>query len=138
MRRVLLCLAALVSVAFTVSQLILGAPDGAAFATAVDRLEAQDVLQTEAAPAWVTVIALDGPCSQALVLRNSRAVAHFARQKVTVAVRPGDLLEVDGRAYRRSLRFRVTAAGPGLRAPYPTEEAITVGDIAFLARVQAR
>jgi hypothetical protein len=145
-------LAALAAVVFVLVQWLAGVPGGEAVGTAVQRLEAADVgvgppsppgaaprsVAADAMGAHVTVRCLDGPAPRAVLLVDSRPAARFGRGEATVAVRPGDLLEVDGRAYPRRLEFRVTFAGPGLREPAVGTQVGTVGDVALLGAVAAR
>ncbi len=72
---------------------------------------------------------------RAVFLRDSTPVATFRDGSVDVTVAPGDLLEVDGSAYRQPLTFQVVAAA-GLAAPSLGLRVTTRGDIAYLGRVR--
>jgi hypothetical protein len=75
---------------------------------------------------------------RAVLLVNARAVVRFTGPEVTVAVAPGDLVEIDGSAYRQTLTFRVAGLSPDLAAPPVGTLVATRGDIAVLGRVAAR
>jgi len=72
---------------------------------------------------------------RAILLRNAQPVGSFASGSVRVAVSAGDLLEIDGSAYRQPLTFRVAAA-PGVAEPTPGREVTTRGDLVTLGRVR--
>jgi hypothetical protein len=138
--RRLLQVVALAAVVFAVWQYGLASPPGHAVASAVDRLEAADADQPQAVAAlasgdFVIVRLLGAAAPRALLLRNNLAVADFRSGVATVKVRPGDVLDVDGDAYRRPLTFQVVAAGPDLASPRAGTQVTTMGSTALLGRV---
>jgi hypothetical protein len=72
---------------------------------------------------------------RAVLLCNAAPVARFTGASVAVPVSGGDLLEIDGSAYRQPLIFQVVAA-EGIAAPPVGLRAVTRGDIAVLGRVR--
>lgn len=88
---------------------------------------------------WITITLwnrLRAP--RAVVLVNGAEVAAFTRREAVVAVREGDILEVDGLAVRQPLVFRVTAAHPEVSDPPVGMEFATRQSIAYLGRVRLR
>ncbi|MDP2857959.1 MAG: hypothetical protein Q8P50_08285 [Bacillota bacterium] len=72
----------------------------------------------------------------AVLLLNGEEVATFEKGIVTVEVRSGDLVEVDGGLFAREMRFRVTQASKGMVAPFSGQLLTTKGTIEILARVK--
>ncbi|MHB8926319.1 MAG: hypothetical protein ACYC9Q_01475 [Bacillota bacterium] len=72
----------------------------------------------------------------AVVLVNGNPVARFSGQEVTVGVKNGDLLEVDGADYRTELRFVVVRVSGGVAEPAPGTSAATRRNIAVIGRVK--
>ncbi|GEM_PF-681547 len=72
----------------------------------------------------------------AVVLVNGEVVASFRRREVTVAVRDGDLLEIDGATYRRDLVFEVMAASVKVVAPLTGTRLTTKKSIESFGRVR--
>ncbi|HEY3314685.1 MAG TPA: hypothetical protein VGL40_05305 [Bacillota bacterium] len=88
---------------------------------------------------WL-VLRLEGRNSadSAVVLVNGQPVARFSRAEVTIPVKDGDLLEIDGASYRSELRFRVSRASSGVTEPVIGTEVICRRDIALMGRVKTK
>ncbi len=91
---------------------------------------------TPASDLVVRVDLLSRPSApRAVLLRDAVPVARFSGGSVTVAVAPGDLLEVDATSYPQPLTFEVVEA-KGLSEPAPGARVTTRGDIVPLGRVR--
>jgi hypothetical protein len=72
----------------------------------------------------------------AVLLLNGEEISTFDKGVVTVEVRSGDLVEIDGGLAPREMRFRVTEASKGMIAPFVGQVLTTRGTIEILARVR--
>lgn len=109
--------------------------------TAIDRLEGRLPEGESEQAVWVNAAVPRGgvpitlhlitaeSAPEARVLLNGTTVARFTTASQQVRVRPGQVLEVDGSAYRQPLLFRVTAVDPSLTSPGLGKEVITQGDV---------
>lgn len=87
----------------------------------------------------LTLLVVDRPSAAGLrLLVNGHPVADFAHPQMTVPVRDGDRLDLDGRGVRGSLRVRVVDAAPGVRWPPEGLEVAVRGDVRPLGRVDVR
>ncbi len=72
----------------------------------------------------------------AVVLVNGDAKGRFTGAEVTVRVKNGDLVEVDGADYRTELRFTVSAVAGGVVEPITGTTVATRRDIVSVGRVR--
>jgi hypothetical protein len=100
----------------------IGAEPASAAAAAL-RLKVMSVSRRSAPDAWLLV--------------DGKAAGHFGTGSVEVQVRPGQVLAVDGSAYREELTFRVVEV-TGLAAPGAGAQVKTRGDVQRFGVVKAR
>ncbi|MHB0884935.1 MAG: hypothetical protein ACYC6V_00725 [Bacillota bacterium] len=72
----------------------------------------------------------------AVLLVNGDAMGRFTGAEVTVRVKNGDLVEVDGADYRTELRFTVSAVAGGVVEPILGATVATARDIVSVGRVR--
>ncbi len=130
-----------------VSQALLLNPSIRRAVSLVDRLEGEPLtvarrIEPEPKPSAPRLsgsftIQMENNVSKAAVLLlNGQEIATFEKGLVTVEVRSGDLIEIDGGQAAREMRFKVTQASKGMLAPFPGQVVTTKGTIEILARVR--
>lgn len=75
---------------------------------------------------------------RALLLLNGKEAASFERAEVTLKVKEGDLVEVDGTLYRNPLQFRVTATAHEILEPAAGLEVVTRRSVELVGRIRAK
>jgi hypothetical protein len=140
-------LAAITLACVFVAQALLLNPSIRRTVSLVDRLEGTPVevarrISPEPAPAvpgpvGSFVIRLEGaPNRSCILLVNGEEVADFGRGSVSIDVRAGDLVEIDGGTKRSHLTLRVVETSKGLLAPSAGQVLETDGTIEILCRVR--
>jgi len=74
--------------------------------------------------------------AKAKVRVNGRDEADFLEKQVSVKVRPGDLLEVDGSFYNRAIRVKVLDTSPIIKSPREGGEYLIRSGVVQLGRVE--
>lgn len=130
-----------------VAQALLTNPSVRRVVSFVDRLEGQPIetarrISPEPLPvvprAWgrLTIRLEGGVSKSAVLLVNGEEVSDFSRGEVTIEVRAGDLIEIDGGTKVQDLVFRVTEASSGMVSPFRGQTVRTRGTIEILSRVR--
>lgn len=130
-----------------VSQALLLNPSIRRAVSLVDRLEGEPLtvarrIDPEPKPSaprlsGTFTIQMENSMSRAAVLLvNGQETSTFEKGLVTVEVRAGDLVEIDGGQAPREMRFRVTQASKDMLAPFAGQVVVTKGTIEILARVR--
>jgi len=83
-----------------------------------------------------TIQMQNGTSRAAVLLVNGQEISTFEKGLVTVEVRTGDLVEIDGGPALREMRYKVTEASKGMVAPFAGQVLTTKGTIEILARVK--
>lgn len=87
----------------------------------------------------VSVALVNRPRAPGVLLRvNGVSAADFAEPHITLEVRPGDRLEIDGRALDELLVFRIVDASPALVMPQEGMELRVEGALVPLSEVRER
>jgi len=141
LRLVVLSLVALVGV-----QALLSYGPARSYLSYVERLEGLEVqpvvLKSNGggAEGWdLTITLVSQPrAPRAVILLNGKEAATFERAEVTLKVKPGDLVELDGTLYRNPLQFRVTATAPEISEPAAGLEVVTRRSVELVGRVKGR
>lgn len=129
------------------SQALLLNPSFRRMVSLVDRLEGEPLtvarrIDPEPKPplprlsGTLTIQMENGTSRSAVLLLNGEEVSTFEKGILTVEVRSGDLVEIDGGLAAREMRFRVTQASKGMVAPFSGQVLTTKGTIEILARVK--
>lgn len=85
---------------------------------------------------YVVVGLIDHPRAwRAWVLVNGAEVATFRSKQVVVAVKAGDLVELDGTAYSGAVTFRIVTVSAGIKAPRVGDEVTTRASIEAFKRI---
>lgn len=146
LERVLLRLVVLSLVALVGAQALLSYGPARSYLSYVERLEGLEVrpvvLKSNGGGTggWkLTITLVSQPrAPRAVILLNGKEAATFAGPEVTLQVKPGDLLEVDGTLYRNPLQFRVTATAPEMSEPATGLEIVTSRSVELVGRVKGR
>ncbi|MDA8235577.1 MAG: hypothetical protein M0Z31_12405 [Clostridia bacterium] len=74
--------------------------------------------------------------AKAKIIVNGREVGNFTEKLVSVKVRPGDLLEVDGSFYQQAIRVKVLDTSPIIKRPEEGGEFLVRSGITQLGKVK--
>ncbi len=131
-----------------ISQALLSDDETRRFLSYVDRLEGSSVnmVLSEALSyqladdthAVRVMLINQKQAEKAWLLINGRRVVDFSYPEVTVLVKNGDLIEIDGQNYNEPLQFRIVQVSEELLYPKEGEEVIVTSNIGSFTRIQGR